>query len=164
LPGLSEKNVLSVKFGVEVTIIGFGPDEKLRPFIPGILLTDPPCLYNASGSSPLIPANELEKLIVFHKITKCEPFKLSIGNWLVIKDDGVAFFPLEKEAEYRTSLAHTLLEKARNLQGDPLKAVSMMAASAALVGIDLDALKSDIEKSIRPGESFPDVYDRIKKR
>lgn len=149
---------------MEITVIGFGPDEKLRPFIPGSLLTDPPHLYNVSGSSPLIPANELEKLIVFHKITKCEPFKLSIGNWPMIKDNEVAFFPLEKEAEYRTSLAHTLLEKARNLQGDPLKAIMMMTASAALVGIDLDALKSDIEKSIKPGESFSDVYDRIKKR
>jgi hypothetical protein len=149
---------------MELIIIGFGPDEKLRPFIPGILLTDPPHLYNASGSSPLIPADELEKLIVFHKITRCEPFKLSIGNWPVVKDDEVAFFPLEKEAEYRTSLAHTLLEKAKSLQGDPLKAVSMMTASAALVGIDLDALKSNIEKSIRPGESFPDAYDRTKKR
>jgi hypothetical protein len=149
---------------VEITIIGFGPDEKLRPFMPGILLTDPPCLYNASGSSPLIPASELEKLIVFHKITRCEPFKLSIGNWLVIKDDEITFFPLGKEAEYRTSLAHALLEKAKGLQGDPLKAVSMMAASAALVGIDLDSLKSDIENSIRPGETFSDAYDRIKKR
>lgn len=155
---------MNVRSNVEVTIIGFGPDEKLRPFIPGILLTDPPHLYNASGSSPLIPANELEKLIVFHKITKCEPFKLSIGNWLVIKDNEIAFFPLEKEAEYRTSLAHMLLEKAKSLQGDPLKAVSMMTASAALVGIDLDALKSDIEKSIKPGETFPDAYDRIKRR
>lgn len=97
----------------------------------------------------------------------CGPTDVPAGHWVIAMSPGVVeTFPSDDEHGWRARRATELIEQstAAARGGDPLGAVSLINAAAALTGLRLADVIERLRAAKAPGETYEQALSRLRQR
>lgn len=153
-------------------VVAHGPSSGRvpghRPYVPDKIVL-------SEGGAPawLVGRNELQRVRLSESdygamverglVSECSPERLRPSSWPCVEPDGgLTWFLLSDERRWRGERAMALLAEAKGRK-DPLSALEVFKASAAMAAVDLPQLLEELESVRRPGENLADAYARVKK-
>jgi hypothetical protein len=154
-----------------VLLIGYEIASEDFPFIPGFVIlmgeggfVEGLRLTMRTTSEPL-SREALEELVSGGKVKlldspETEPWR--DDSWPVAESGGLKWFFLSDEKRWREARAKSLLREAEKVVGDPVRKLSLLAASGSMGKVDVPELVSSLEKQRKsPSESLLDIYKRL---
>jgi hypothetical protein len=129
--------------------IAYGPATGLipeyRPYVPDRLIIQSQHGYQIIGrdvtNAVTILLDDMNQL--FHKnwFRQCDISGFTLGiHWLCIEEDVIQLFELDNEAKWRSQRAQQLLLDINNCKNNPLRAISLIQASSAMIAIPFSEL------------------------
>ena len=132
-------------------IVSCGPVIQDYPYVPNFAIADDGTKVEFKGS------------LSNPGIVTVQPFDLSEDMWFLMSEDGTAeLFARAESTRWLAQKTEALVNYASTIKGDPLKALSMLRAAAALVGLSIPDLLTKARMITNPNETLADALEKLK--